>query len=110
MKSQMREHGLSAPILEVEKQFFKVTFQGPKEDIFKLVKPKRTDLRQQGLNDRQIKALAYIFDQEMISHKEYCELFDVTNFTAFKELKELVDKGFVKQHGKGLDSYYEIQE
>jgi len=110
MKVQMREHGLSDPILEVEKQFFKVTFHGPKEDILKLVKPKRTDLRKEGLNDRQIKALAYIFDKDMISHKEYCKLFDVNNFTAFKELKELVDKGLVKQHGKGLDSHYEIQE
>lgn len=110
MKAHMREHGLGDPILEVKKQFFKVTFKGPKEDILKVVKPKRTDLRKEGLNDRQIKALAYIFDRGIISHKEYCELFDVTNFTAFKELKELVDKGFVKQHGKGLDSYYEIQE
>lgn len=110
MKSYMREHGLSDPILEVEKQFFKVTFQGPKEDILKLVKPKRTDLRKEGLNDRQIKALAYIFDKGMISHKEYCKLFDVNNFTAFKELKELVDKGLVEQHGKGVDSRYEIQE
>jgi ATP-dependent DNA helicase RecG len=110
MKSQMREHGLSDPVLEVKKQFFKVTFLGPKEEIFKLVKPERIDLRKQGLNDRQIKALAYIFDKRMISHKEYCELFDVNNFTAFKELKELVQKGFVKQHGKGLDSHYEIQE
>ena len=110
MKAHMREHGLSEPILEAEKQFFKVTFQGPKEDILKLVKPQRTDLRKQGLNDRQIKALAYIFDRGMISHKEYCKLFDVSNFTAFKELEELVVKGFVKQHGKGVDSRYEIQE
>jgi ATP-dependent DNA helicase RecG len=110
MKSYMREHGLSDPILEIEKEFFKVTFRGPKEDIFKLVKPIRTDLRRQGLNDRQIKALAYVFDKRIISHKEYCELFDVNNFTAFKELKELVEKGFVKQKGKGLDSHYEIQE
>ncbi|MCJ7633143.1 hypothetical protein MUP77_12225, partial [Candidatus Bathyarchaeota archaeon] len=110
MKFQMREHGLSEPVLEIKKQFFNVTFLGPKEDILKLVKPKRTDLRKQGLNDRQIKALAYVFDKNVISHKEYCELFDVDNFTAFKELKELVDKGLVKQHGKGLDSHYELQE
>ena len=110
MKARMREHGLSDPILEVEKQFFRVTFKGPKEDIFKVVKPKRTDLRKKGLNDRQIKALAYVFDRGIISHKEYCKLFDVNNFTAFKELKELVDKGFVKQHGKGIDSHYDIQE
>ena len=110
MKSHMREHGLSEPILEVEEQFFKVTFKGPKEDILKLVKPIRTDLREHGLNNRQIKALTYIFDRGMMSHTEYCALFDVSNFTAFKELKELVDKGFVKQHGRGLDSHYEIQE
>jgi len=110
MKFQMREHGLGDPILSVEKQFFKVTFLGPKEDILKVVKPERTDLRKQGLNDRQIKALAYIFDKHIISHKEYCQLFDVSNFIAFRELKELVDKGFVKQYGKGLDSQYEPQK
>jgi predicted HTH transcriptional regulator len=101
---------VSDPILETEKQFFKVTFLGPKEDIFKLVKPVRTDLRRQGLNDRQIKALAYVFDKRVISHKEYCKMFETNNFTAFKELKELVEKGFVTQHGKGLDSHYEILE
>lgn len=110
MRLQMREHGLGEPILEIKKQFFKVTFLGPKEDILKLVKPERTDLRKQGLNDRQIKALAYIFDNKVIAHKEYCEIFDVPNFTAYKELKELVDKGFIKQYGKGLDSQYYLQE
>jgi ATP-dependent DNA helicase RecG len=110
MRLQMRNHGLGEPILEIKKQYFKATFLGPKEDILKLVKPERTDLRQQGLNDRQIKALAYIFDNKVISHKEYCEIFSVSNFTAYKELKELVDKGFVKQYGKGLDSHYEVQE
>jgi ATP-dependent DNA helicase RecG len=110
MRLQMREHGLGEPILEIKKQFFKVTFLGPKEDILKLVKPERTDLRKQGLNDRQIKALAYIFDNKVIAHKEYCEIFDVPNFTAYKELKELVDKGFIKQYGKGLDSQYNLQE
>lgn len=110
MRLQMRDHGLGEPVLEIKKQFFKVTFLGPKEDILKLVKPERTDLRKQGLNDRQIKALAYAFDKHMISHKEYCQLFEVNNFTAFKELKEMVDKGFLKQQGKGLDSNYELQE
>lgn len=110
MRLQMREHGLGEPILEIKKQFFKVTFLGPKEDILKLVKPERTDLRKQGLNDRQIKALAYIFDNKAIAHKEYCELFDVPNFTAYKELKQLVEKGFIKQYGKGLDSQYRLQE
>jgi len=108
MKLQMREHGLNDPLLEMQKQFFKVTFFGPKEDILKLVKPKRTDLRKQGLNDRQIKALSYVYERKIISHKEYCKLFEVSNFTAFKELRELVNKGFVKQQGKGLDSQYEV--
>jgi ATP-dependent DNA helicase RecG len=110
MRLQMREHGLGEPILEIKKQFFKVTFLGPKDDILKLIKPERTDLRKQGLNDRQIKALAYIFDNKVIAHKEYCEIFGVPNFTAYKELKELVDKGFIKQYGKGLDSQYYLQE
>lgn len=110
MKVKMREHGLDDPLLELEKQFFKVTFSGPKDDILKLVKPKRVDLRKQGLNDRQIKALAYIFEHKILSHKEYCALFDVTNFVAFKELRALVIKGLLKQYGKGVDTQYETSD
>lgn len=106
MRELMEKHGLKKPLLEIVREYFKVTFFGPKEDILKLVKPKRLDLKQRGLNDRQIKALAYMYDKGGISHREYCALFEVTNFVAMKELESLIEGDLVERVGKGVESYY----
>lgn len=106
MKDTMKTHGLPEPVLAVYGDIFKLTFLGPKEDMVKIITPVRRDLRKEGLNDRQIKALSYIYEHGMISHKEYCALFTVSNFTAFTELNDLMRKDLVSQQGTGIDSTY----
>lgn len=106
MKELMIRHGISEPILEVHGEFFKITFPGPKEDMLKIVKPVRRNLREEGLNDNQIIALSIIQEQGYITHKEYCVQFNVKNIDGAKELKELVDKKLAIQEGKGIESRF----
>lgn len=106
MKELMTKHGVGEPILETHGEFFKITFPGPKEDILKIVKPVRRNLKDEGLNDNQIVALSIIQEQGYITHKEYCIQFDIKNIEGVKELKELVDKKLVSKEGKGIESRY----
>jgi len=110
MNEQMIDHGLKPPVIDYREDSFCITFHSPKEDLMKLVKPIATNLRDEGFNDRQIKGLAYIQEHKVITHREYHDMFKVTHFQAMQELKELVDKEYVKQIGKGKDSRYELIE
>jgi len=106
MKELMKENGLNPPILEILGNLFKITFQGPKDDFFTKAKPIIENLKEEGLNDRQIKALTHIYKEGYITHKEYCSLFSVSIFEAKKDLDELVAKERISQKGKGMDSSY----
>jgi len=110
MNEQMINHGLQPPVIDYREISFCITFHSPKEDMMKLVKPIATDLKDEGLNDRQIKALAYIQEHKIITHREYHSMFDVNHFQAMQELKKLVDKEYIRQTGKGKDSRYELME
>lgn len=106
MKKLMEEHGLELPILEITGDLFKITFPGPEEEFFTKVKPTRRNLKDDGLSDRQVKALAHIYKEGYITHKEYCALFNASNFEAKKDLDELIEKNLISQKGKGMDSSY----
>lgn len=68
-----------------------------------------TDLiKTKGLKERQVKAIRYVKDKGKITNKEYQEIFGVSRGTAFRELKELVEKNFLKLSLKGVASYYKI--
>lgn len=68
-----------------------------------------TDLiKTKGLKERQVKAIRYVKDKGKIMNKEYQEIFGVSRGTAFRELKELVEKNFLKLSLKGVASYYKI--
>ncbi|MEA2055153.1 MAG: DeoR family transcriptional regulator [Candidatus Thermoplasmatota archaeon] len=53
------------------------------------------------LNERQIRAVAYVRKEGWITNKEYQVLFDVSRITATRDLKLLEGEGIVKQIGKG---------
>ncbi len=54
-----------------------------------------TDLiKTKGLKERQVKAIRYVKDKGKITNKKYQEMFDVSRGTAYRELKELVEKKF----------------
>ena len=111
MKNSMKEHGLKLPILSQPGDFFKVTLYGPQDKIFDLVpsvsKEKQVDLKELGLNNRQIEALRLMVNEEQkITTQRYCQLFKVSRNTAYLDLKELVEKGMISAEGKGRAAFY----
>ncbi len=108
MKRLMREHGLGEPVFEGRGSFFKVSFYGPGEQILDLI-PRAgvVDLRELGLHGRQIEALRLMVNAGRgLSNKDYRELFGVSNATAYTDLSQLVDLGYVKGVGKGRARQY----
>ena len=108
MKRLMREHGLEEPVFEERGSFFKVTFYGPGERILDLV-PRAgvTDLRELGLNERQIEALRLMVNEgRELTNRDYREMFGVTYITAFRDLSRLVDLNLARAEGAGRGRKY----
>jgi predicted HTH transcriptional regulator len=111
MKNLMGKHGLEEPEFEEEGDFFVVRFYGPGENILDLVNDipdeQMTDLKELGLNDRQIKALEMMVNNgESFTRISYEEKFEVSSRTASRDLKGLVDKNQVKKLGGGKKIRY----
>lgn len=111
MKGLMLKHGLKEPVFEERGESFKVTFYGPGDKILDLVnsipKDRRTDLKKLGLNGRQIESLRLMTDRmRTFTNREYRELFKVTDRTALRDLKELVERGLVVKEGFKKDAIY----
>lgn len=58
-------------------------------------------LRAQGLNERQIKATLFVKEQGHITNRDYRQLNQVSNKTAYLELNELVEKRLLNRLGAG---------
>jgi ATP-dependent DNA helicase RecG len=64
-------------------------------------------LRNLGLNERQIKAFAYVKEKGKITNKEYQELCGVRKRQATDDLKELENKAIIERVGiTGKGTYY----
>ena len=87
----------------------RVTFYGPGDDILDLIPEAGvTDLRELGLNERQIEALRLMVNEgQEMTNREYREMFDVGNQTAARELEGLVEKGQAGRIGRGRVTQYE---
>ena len=95
MRRLMREHGLAEPVFEDLGSFFAVTFYGPGERILDLIPEEGVvDLRELGLNERQIEALRLMVNEgQELSNKEYRKMFGVSRQTATRDLRGLVEVG-----------------
>ncbi|TCO01254.1 ATP-binding protein [Natronoflexus pectinivorans] len=66
-------------------------------------------LKSIGLNDRQVKAINFLKNNEKITNREYQSNFNVSRNTASRDLTELVEKGIIKaSDNKGAGSFYEL--
>ncbi len=66
-------------------------------------------LRNLGLNERQIKAVAYAKENGQITNKEYQKINNCSRNTASADLKELAKRKIVEESGKrGAGSFYTI--
>ncbi|MDE0635258.1 MAG: helix-turn-helix domain-containing protein [Candidatus Poribacteria bacterium] len=80
----------------------KVIFDSPIQDVTLL---EIDDISEQ-LNDRQKNALFYVQTNRQIARKEYVEINDVSVRIAYKELRDMVDKGLLTVVGKGRSTKY----
>jgi len=111
MKDLMKEHGLRLPVLSQPGDFFKVTFYGPGDKILDLVsnmpEERQVDLKELGLNVRQIKALTLMVNESKVfTNREYRQLFKVGNKTASTDLNNLVNKEMIQMRGRGRSVVY----
>ncbi len=94
--------GLPEPRFE-EYQGFRVIFR---KDIYT-----EEYFRSLGLNERQIKAVMYVKERGKITNKEYQELSVCSRNTATNDLRELIQKGVMRESGKkGAGAFYVIAQ
>ena len=92
-----REQGLPNPKFE-EYQGFRVIFmKGVYTEEY---------LRSLGLNERQIKAVAYIKERRKLTNREYQVINKISRETAKIELNILVEKKILVKIGKGRGIHY----
>lgn len=111
MNRLMVEHGLKEPELSEEGDYFVVKFFGPCDKILDLVSDipdeRKTDLKELGLNDRQIDALRLMVnDNKVLTNKIYQEMFKVSRNTASRHLNEMVELNQIQKIGKGRYTKY----
>jgi ATP-dependent DNA helicase RecG len=58
-------------------------------------------LRDMGMNERQIQAVAYVRQHGRITNAQYCELNTVSRGTATRDLTDLLDRGVFARAGSG---------
>lgn len=115
MKSFMLEYGLQEPEFRLEGNFFVVRFYGPGKNIGDLVssipEERMTDLKDLGLNKRQIRALKIMLEEgKVLTNAWYQKEFEVSRHTASRDLKGLVDKQQVYVVGKAKGTKYKAKD
>ena len=100
MNEQCSKAGLPNPLYYYASSGFWVVFH---KDIYN-----ETDLREKGLNERQIKAIFYLKERGKITNSEYQKLNNISKRTATNDLADLVDNKMIRNYGVGAGSYYEL--
>lgn len=113
MNRLMVEHGLEKPEFSEEGNYFVVKFYGPGDKILDLVSnipdERMTDLKELGLNERQIEALKMMVNENKVfTSNLYQEIFNVSRNTASRHLNKLVELKQVQKIGKGRYTKYKI--
>ena len=96
MVEWMKEASLPEPEYKEEQGGFSVYFY---KDIFT-----EENLRNMGLNERQIKAVKLVKEKGKITNKEYKGIFEISKPTATRDLTELVEKNIFIIAGSGKRS------
>ena len=102
MNEQCAKAGLPNPLYYYASSGFWVVFY---KDIYN-----ETDLREKGLNERQIKAILYLKERGKITNSEYQELNNISKRTTSNDLTDLVEKyNLLRQLGASVSTYYELK-
>lgn len=96
----MAESGLEPPAFENRGSSFWVTLRsGPQG-------PPLPDLSHLNLNERQVRAVAYMHAQGRITNRQYQTEFDVSERTALYDLQGLLDADLILPVSSGRGRYY----
>lgn len=111
MSDWMKEHGLKPPVINQPGDFFRLTFNGPGDKILDLVpsilKERQTDLKELGLNERQIGALRLMVNEKKeLTNAKYRKLFKVSNQTFVRDMRLISGLGFIVSEGQGRSIRY----
>lgn len=102
MTEQCKNFGLPAPLFFFKSSGFWVEFR---KDIYN-----HSQLKDIGLNERQIKALLFVKDNGKITNSDYQKINDCSRNTASNDLSELVHKGlFLPSGQKGAGAFYSLK-
>ena len=97
-----RRQGLPDPQFQSGSGRFEVLFN---KDIFS-----DEFLRQSGLNERQLQAVAYVKDNGRITNTEYQALTGVSKITASRDLEQMVIREILQKFGTtGKGTYYQLK-
>lgn len=99
MIQSLKESGYPAPeFLSVSQVRFRVRFRKQLT---------HENLRERGLNKRQIDAINYLKQHQIITSAIYCDILNASPRTATRELAQLVSINLITRHGKtGKGTYY----
>ena len=102
MNEQCAKAGLPNPLYYYAFSGFCVVYH---KDIYN-----ETDLREKGLNERQIKAILYLKERGKITNSEYQELNNISKRTTSNDLTDLVEKyNLLRQLGASVSTYYKLK-
>lgn len=62
------------------------------------------------LNQRQIQIFDFLSLNQKITRGQVNQMMDVSFMTSFRELKDMEEKGYIKQKGKGRGTYYVLSK
>jgi len=97
---ECREAGLPEPEWREDQGAIWVTFR---KDILT-----EEFLRSLGLDERQVRAVLWARRQDSITNRQYRELNEVSNKTAYLELTDLARRGLLRQEGTGRTLRYVV--
>lgn len=101
MNEQCAAAGLPQPLYYYESSGFWVVFR--KDTL------NEEDLRANGLNERQIKAVLFVKEKGRITNKEYQVINETNRRTALRDLDDLCKQGILERMGELKSTYYTIK-
>jgi len=106
MKSAMLEHGLDAPRLAHQDDYFVVTLPGAGKNVDRIRVPVINKEGQSQLTRRQVQIVEEATTRGFVSTKWCTDNLDVTRDTAFRDLTAPCELGLLAKTGTGRGTKY----
>lgn len=101
MADALQEAGLPEPEFDIRTPgMFRLTLR---QDPFS-----EERLRELGLNERQMRAVAYVREHGKITNREYRQLTEISDEAARRDLTMMLEQGIIQVFGKGRSTAYTL--